>query len=183
MNIGHRQPLVSRRTIAIVEMLARAGERLARPIEIIGFANYQRLFKDPLFWKAVTNTLYLALVGAPASVLVALGIALLLNTKGIRGIGLYRTVFFLPVIFPAVAASILWLWLLNPPYGLVNQVLNFIGIKGPGWFYDASWAKNGIILMTVWGAGDVIIEYNDQGQDRVIALISAVAAITSANCA
>ena len=125
----------------------------------VGLDNYVQMFKDPLFWKAVTNTLYLALVGAPASVLVALGIALLLNTKGIRGIGLYRTVFFLPVIFPAVAASILWLWLLNPPYGLVNQVLSFIGIKGPGWFYDASWAKNGIILMTVWGAGDVIIIY------------------------
>ncbi len=125
----------------------------------VGLDNYIQMFKDPLFWKALSNTFYLTLVGAPASVLVALGIALLLNTKGIRGIGAFRTVFFLPVIFPAVAGSILWIWLLNPPYGLVNELLGMIGIKGPGWFYDANWAKNGIILITIWGAGDVIIIY------------------------
>ena len=125
----------------------------------VGFDNYTQMFRDPLFWKSLLNTLYLALVGTPLSVLVALGIALLLNTKGVRGIGIYRTVFFLPVIFPFVAAAILWLWLLNPPYGLVNQLLGFIGVRGPGWFYDANWAKNGIILMVVWGAGDVVIIY------------------------
>jgi multiple sugar transport system permease protein len=63
------------------------------------------------------------------------------------------------VIFPIVASSILWLWLLNPPYGLLNQMLSLVGIRGPGWFYDATWAKNGIILMTIWGAGDVVIIY------------------------
>jgi multiple sugar transport system permease protein len=125
----------------------------------IGLDNYTQMFTDPLFWKSLANTLYLTLIGAPLSVAVALGIALLLNTKGVRGIGVFRTIFFLPVIFPIVAASILWLWLLNPPYGLVNQLLGLIGIHGPGWFYDASWAKNGIILMTIWGAGDVVIIY------------------------
>jgi multiple sugar transport system permease protein len=125
----------------------------------VGFANYTHMFTDPLFWKSLTNTLYLTLIGTPAAVVVALGIALLLNTKGLRGIGAFRTIFFLPVVFPIVAASILWLWLLNPPYGLVNQVLAMIGVRGPGWFYDANWAKNGIILMTIWGAGDVIIIY------------------------
>lgn len=125
----------------------------------VGFANYMQMFRDPLFWKSLTNTLYLAVVGTPLAVIVALGIALLLNTKGLRGIGLFRTFFFLPVIFPVVAASILWLWLLNPPYGLVNQLLGLVGIHGPGWFYDANWAKNGIILMAIWGAGDVVIIY------------------------
>ncbi len=90
---------------------------------------------------------------------VALGIALLLNTKGLRGIGIFRTIFFLPVIIPAVAASILWIWLLNPPNGLVNQVLLAFGIHGPAWFYDPAWAKNGIVLLTVWAAGDVVIIY------------------------
>ena len=125
----------------------------------VGLDNYTHMFKDPLFWKSLTNTLYLTLIGTPLAVFVALGIALLLNTKGLRGIGLFRTFFFLPVIFPIVASSILWLWLLNPPYGLLNQMLGLIGIKGPGWFYDANWAKNGIILMTIWGAGDVVIIY------------------------
>jgi multiple sugar transport system permease protein len=125
----------------------------------VGLDNYIQMFGDPLFWKSLTNTLYLTFIGTPVAVAVALGIALLLNTKGMRGIGVFRTIFFLPVIFPVVAASILWLWLLNPPYGLVNQLLGCVGIHGPGWFYDAAWAKNGIVLMTVWGAGDVIIIY------------------------
>ena len=125
----------------------------------VGLANYTQMFNDPLFWKSLWNTFYLTLIGTPLSVVVALGIAMLLNIKGIRGIGTFRTIFFLPVIFPAVAATILWLWLLNPPYGLVNQLLAMIGIHGPGWFYDAAWAKNGIILITIWAAGDVIIIY------------------------
>ena len=125
----------------------------------VGFANYIAMVKDPLFWKSLYNTFYITLIGTPLSVVVALGIAMLLNIKGIRGIGTFRVIFFLPVIFPAVAASILWLWLLNPPYGLVNQLLGMIGVKGPGWFYDAGWAKNGIILITIWAAGDVIIIY------------------------
>jgi multiple sugar transport system permease protein len=125
----------------------------------VGFDNYITMSKDPLFWKSLWNTFYLTLIGTPLSVVVALGVAMLLNIKGIRGLGTFRTIFFLPVIFPAVAASILWLWLLNPPYGLVNQLLGMIGIRGPGWFYDAAWAKNGIILITIWAAGDVIIIY------------------------
>ena len=125
----------------------------------VGFANYIAMVKDPLFWKSLYNTFYITLIGTPLSVVVALGIAMLLNIKGIRGIGTFRVIFFLPVIFPAVAASILWLWLLNPPYGLVNQLLGMIGVKGPGWFYDAGWAKNGIILIAIWAAGDVIIIY------------------------
>jgi multiple sugar transport system permease protein len=125
----------------------------------VGLNNYIAMFKDPLFWKSLVNTFYLTLIGAPLSVIVALGVALLLNIKGVRGIGIYRTVFFMPVIFPAVAGAILWIWLLNPSYGLVNQLLALAHIKGPGWFYDANWAKNGIILITVWAAGDVIIIY------------------------
>ncbi len=125
----------------------------------VGLENYRHMLQDPLFWKSLGNTLYLTFIGTPLAILVALGVAMLLNTKGLRGIGVFRTIFFLPVIFPAVAAAILWLWLLNPTYGLLNQLLAVIGIHGPGWFYDANWAKNGIILITVWAAGDVVIIY------------------------
>ena len=125
----------------------------------IGLGNYTALINDPLFWKSLGNTLYLTVIGVPLAVIVALGIALLLNRKGIRGIGIFRTIFYLPVVIPGVAAALLFLFLLNPTFGLVNDFIGIFGIKGPGWFYDPEWAKNGIILLTVWAAGDVVIIY------------------------
>ena len=125
----------------------------------IGLDNYAALINDPLFWKSLSNTLYLTLVGVPLAVVIALGIALLLNRKGIRGIGIFRTIFYLPVVIPGVAAAILWIFLLNPANGLVNQFLKVFGIDGPGWFFDPGWSKNGIVLLTIWAAGDVVIIY------------------------
>jgi multiple sugar transport system permease protein len=125
----------------------------------IGLANYVQLTRDPLFWKSLGNTLYLTLVGVPCAVVVALSIALLLNRKEIRGIGVFRTIFYLPFVVPAVAGAVLFIFLLNPSNGLVNQLLGFAGIDGPGWFFDPSWAKNGLILLMVWSAGDIIIIY------------------------
>jgi len=125
----------------------------------VGLENYQQLLKDPLFWKSLTNTLYLTVIGVPLAVIVALSIALLLNRPRVRGIGIFRTIFYLPVVIPAVAAAILWIFLLNPANGLVNAILGVLGIEGPGWFFDPSWAKNGIILLMVWSAGDVVIIY------------------------
>jgi multiple sugar transport system permease protein len=125
----------------------------------VGLDNYARLGSDPLFWKSLGNTLYLAVFGLPLSVLSALAIALLLNVKGIRGISIFRTIFYLPVVVPTVAVAILWIWLLNPQYGLVNQILGFAGLPQPKWFFDADWTKPGIILMTVWGVGDVVVIY------------------------
>jgi multiple sugar transport system permease protein len=125
----------------------------------IGLGNYNHMFGDPLFWKSLSNTLYLTVVGVPLAVVVALGIALLLNRKGIRGIGVFRTIFYLPVVIPGVAAAILWIFLLNPANGLVNQFLDLFGVTGPGWFFDPNWSKNGLILLTVWAAGDIVIIY------------------------
>ena len=131
---------------------------LAEP-RFVGLANYQKMLADPLFWRSLSNTVYLTFLGIPLAVLTALAIALLLNTKNIRGIGLFRTIFYLPVVVPSVAAALLWMWLLNPQYGLVNQALAVVGIDGPAWFFDPDWSKNGIILLTVWAAGDVVIIY------------------------
>jgi multiple sugar transport system permease protein len=125
----------------------------------VGLANYQRLVADPLFWKSLSNTLFLIVLGVPLAVLTALSVALLLNTRGLRGIGLFRTIFFIPVVVPPVAAAILWIWLLNPQYGLVNGALSAIGVEGPKWFYDPAWSKYGIVLMLVWGAGDAVVIY------------------------
>ena len=133
--------------------------RILQEPSFIGLENYSRMLSDPIFWKSLANTLYLTVFGVPLAIITALGIALLLNTKSIRGIGVFRTIFYLPVVVPSVAAAILWIWLLNPQYGLVNEFLARFGIDGPKWFYDPDWSKNGIILMTVWAAGDVVIIY------------------------
>ncbi len=133
--------------------------RILQPPRWVGLANYQQMLADPLFWKSLGNTLYLTLIGIPLAVMTALVIALLLNAKKIVGIGVFRTIFYLPVVVPSVASALLWIWLLNPQYGLVNQGLGVVGLPHPGWFYDPDWAKAGIILMTVWGVGDVVIIY------------------------
>jgi multiple sugar transport system permease protein len=125
----------------------------------IGLGNYENLLADPLFWKSLGNTFTITLIGVPLAIVTALGVALLLNTTGIRGIGIFRSIFYVPVVVPSVAAAILWIWLLNPQYGLVNQALGAVGIHGPKWFYDPDWSKYGIILMLVWAAGDVIVIY------------------------
>ena len=125
----------------------------------VGLDNYANLLKDPLFWKSLTNTLFLTLIGVPLAIIVALGIGLLLNNKRVRGLGAFRTVFYLPVVIPAVAAALLWIFLLNPSFGLLNQALAVVGIDGPGWFFDPAWAKNGLILLMIWSAGDVVIIY------------------------
>ena len=131
---------------------------LAEP-RLIGLANYQRMISDPIFWQALGNTLYLTLIGIPLAVMSALGIALLLNVKRIVGIGVFRTIFYLPVVVPSVVSAMLWIWLLNPQYGLLNQALSVIGLPHPLWFYDPDWSKPGIILMMIWAVGDVIIIY------------------------
>lgn len=133
--------------------------RILQEPSFVGLENYRRMIDDPIFWKSLANTLYLVVFGVPLAIVTALGIALLLNTRSIRGIGIFRTIFYLPVVVPSVAAAILWIWLLNPQYGLVNELLARFGIDGPKWFYDPDWSKNGIILMTVWAAGDVVIIY------------------------
>ena len=125
----------------------------------VGLDNYSRMLADSQFWKALGNTLYITILGVPLAVMTALGIALLLNVKKIAGIGVFRTIFYLPVVVPPVASALLWIWLLNPQYGLVNQGLGAVGLPHPGWFYDPAWAKAGIILISIWGVGDVVIIY------------------------
>src|SRR6185369_7225729 len=102
-----------------------------RPPRWIGLQNYQQMFlEDDLFWKALLNTLYMVAFALPIGLAASLAIALLLNQK-LRGMALYRTLYYLPSITPVVATSILWLWLLNPQMGLVNLGLTKLGIAHP----------------------------------------------------
>jgi len=126
--------------------------------EFIGFGNYISLFKDPLFWTSLYNTIYYAIFFIPLGILTAFSLSILLN-QNVRGLAIYRTIYYLPSIVPAVANAILWIWLLNPQWGLINVMLKMIGIEGPGWLTSEKWSKPGLILMSLWGVGSWIIIY------------------------
>jgi multiple sugar transport system permease protein len=145
-----------------------------RPAKWVGLRNYrQMLTDDPLFWKALGNTLYMVAVGLPIGLVASLCVALLLNRK-VRGVALYRTLYFLPSITPVVATSILWLWLLNPEIGLINILLAKIGFtNAPAWLQDPLWAKPALILMGLWGAGGGMVIYLAGLQDVPAALYEA----------
>lgn len=124
----------------------------------IGLENYVTLFNDELFWTGMKNTLFYALMQVPLSILVGVTLAILLNLP-IYAQGLYRTIFFLPSLLPLIATTILWQWLLNPQFGLVNAFLAKIGIDGPGWLGDTTWSKPSLVIMTLWVLGNAILIY------------------------
>lgn len=118
-------------------------------ISWVGLDNYVAALADPAVLGALRNTLTFILGYLPSVVLIALGLALLLNRR-IRGRVVFRAIYFVPVVTSWVAVSLIWKWLLNPQYGLVNFALGAIGIRGPGWLFDPAWAMTGVILTSVW---------------------------------
>jgi multiple sugar transport system permease protein len=122
---------------------------LLTPPQFIGLGNYTRLVADKAFWDALTHTLTFIVGYLPLVLILGLAVALALNAP-LRGIGLIRTAFFLPVVSSWVAVALLWSWLFNPRYGLVNHLLSLVGIAGPGWLFDPQWAMPAIILTSVW---------------------------------
>ncbi|MCC9075225.1 sugar ABC transporter permease [Litorilinea aerophila] len=124
----------------------------------VGFDNYVRMWNDPLFWKSFRVTAYYTFVLVPANVVVALAIAILMNQK-VAFIGLWRVVYYLPSVVSGVAVALLWGYVLNPRFGLLNAGLAAIGIEGPRWLYSEEWAVPGFILMGLWGAGGAMILY------------------------
>lgn len=129
---------------------------VGRP-RFIGLTNYQRLLTaDPQFAIAIKNTLYMVFIGLPIWLIIALALAILLNEKG-WGTAFFRTLFYLPSVVPVVAASVLWMWVLNPNHGLVNVLLSAVGLDTPGWFTDPNWSKPGLILMGAWAVGGTMV--------------------------
>lgn len=119
------------------------------PAKWIGLENYRWIFNSSLFWRSVTNTLRFAAGYIPLSIAASLILALLLNQK-LRGIGVFRTVFYLPVVTSMVAVSLVFSWLFNPYYGLINHFLSLFGIQGPAWLSSTEWAMPAVILVSVW---------------------------------
>ena len=116
----------------------------------VGLQNFAGLLHDSVFWKALANTFYFVLVGGPLSVAVSLGAAMLLNGRLVRLKGLFRTVFFAPVVTTMVAVAVVWRYLYHPRFGLLNQILALLGLPDVNWLGDPRWAMPAIILMAVW---------------------------------
>ena len=122
----------------------------------VGFKNYQRMFDDARVHTALSNTFFYAVLFVPLAVAVALALAMMLN-RLTAGTGFFRTVFYLPVMTPAVAVAVLFSLLLNGNYGLLNKVLALVGISGPQWLTDPAWIKPSIVLMSLWGLGSAVV--------------------------
>lgn len=126
----------------------------------IGIENYINLFfNDPLFWYSLYNTLFFTFLSVPIGLGIAIVLAVLLNQK-VKGLAVFRAIFFVPTIVPIVASSVLWLWLLNPDYGLVNMAIRAVSfgmLNGPGWLADPAWSKPALILMSFWSVGGAMV--------------------------
>lgn len=128
-------------------------------MNFIGLSNYVRMFtKDPVFWKALGNTLYYVLLAVPISCVCAIFLATLLNQK-VKGSGWFRMLFYLPTVLSGVAVYQLWMQLLSPQSGLVNSFLRLFGIDGPSWLADPAWTKPSLIMMRVWALGTSMLLY------------------------
>jgi multiple sugar transport system permease protein len=129
--------------------LSFANWDLVAPPRIVGFDNYVEMFNDPLFYKVAWNTVYFTLFNVPVKLALALFVAVLLN-QGVRGVTLYRAIYFMPVVTSVVAIAIVWSWLFNADFGLINLALSWVGIAGPDWLGTTEWAMPAVIIMSIW---------------------------------
>lgn len=128
------------------------GER-----RFVGFENYRNMFStDPMFWTSLKVTFKFAAILVPINIALSLFLALLLNQK-VRGLSWYRTAFYLPTVISGVALSLIWKWILNGEYGILNYILSLFGIEGPNWLLDPKWALITIVFAGLWGQGAMML--------------------------
>ncbi|MGE5604017.1 MAG: carbohydrate ABC transporter permease [Nitrososphaerales archaeon] len=148
----------------LVPLLASLGLTLfdwdlLTPPKFIGLGNFQALLQDETFREALLHTLTFIAGYIPLVLVAGLSVALLLDRR-LRGIGIFRALFFIPVVSAWVAVALMWSWLLNPQFGLFNYLLRMIGIHGPAWLFDPNWAMPAIIMTSVWkDTGFVAVMY------------------------
>ena len=118
----------------------------------IGGANYQRMAADPLFWKAVSNTLYYTALAVPIGVVVAMTLSLVMNQR-MREVSIYRAIYYLPSILPVFAIAFIFVVFLNPGYGLLNHLLTIVGLQSPNWLGDPAYTKLALVMIAQLGAG------------------------------
>lgn len=115
----------------------------------LGLENYTRLLDDALFWKALGNTAFYTILTVPTAIVVALLLAVALDSR-LRGMAIYRSAFFYPVMIPSVAAGMVWVFLYAPGYGPINSALSALGLPQLNWLYDSRWALPAIMVMSIW---------------------------------
>ncbi len=129
---------------------------MLNPPTWIGLENYRNLFRDSRFLKSLQVTATYTFVGVPLRLLFAFVVSLMLNNIR-RGKNFLRTVYYVPSVVSGVAVVVLWRWLFNPEVGLINHILSWFGIQGPGWLYDPDWALPALIIMSLWGVGREVV--------------------------
>lgn len=129
-----------------------------KSIEWVGLDNFRAIFQDDLFYQSLKVTFVFALVSVPLYQILSLLAAMLLNMRS-RGMKLFRLIYFMPSVIPAVAVSMMWVMIFNPEYGILNRALALFGIQGPAWLQDPSYALGALIVMGIWGIGNTIIIY------------------------
>jgi multiple sugar transport system permease protein len=126
--------------------------------EWVGLSNYSRMVSDDLFWKSLGNTFYYTALAVPIGVVVAIVLALAMN-QPLREVALYRAALYLPSVLPIFALAFIFIWILNPRFGLVNHVLNILGFDSIDWLGDPTWAKLSIVLLAQLGAGQYALVF------------------------
>ncbi len=125
----------------------------------VGFKNYIQIFtSDKAFIQSLKVTFKYSLIYLPLITVAGLATAMVLNAK-VKGVGIFRAIFYLPYVAPQIAATLIWMWMLNPRYGLINTILGWFGIAGPNWFSDPSTALYGIVLISLWAVGGGAVIY------------------------
>jgi multiple sugar transport system permease protein len=123
-----------------------------------GVANYTTMAKDPFFWRSLRVTLTYAVLNLPLGLVLALAVAILLNQR-VPFVAFWRTLYVLPTVLSGVAVAVLWRWLFNPEFGLLNVILRFFGIRGPNWLGSPQWALPSLVIMGLWGIGGGTLIY------------------------
>lgn len=131
---------------------------LLLPPEFVGFSNWTRMFSDPLFVQSLKVTTVYTVFNVPVGLVASFLLALLMNAR-VRGIAFFRTLYYLPSLVSGVAVAMLWTWLFNPKFGLINWLLHLVGIPGPGWIFSAQWVLPSFVLMNLWGVGGGMVIY------------------------
>ena len=143
-----------------------------QPLQWVGLHNYVTLFQDKYFWVALGNTAYMVIIGVPFILAFSFLCALVLNIK-VPGQSVYRLIYYIPSIVPTIASTLLWIWMLNPQYGLINQVFGWIGMDGPNWLKDPMWSKPALLLLALWSTGNIMIIYLSGLQDVPVQVLEA----------
>lgn len=131
---------------------------LLQTANFVGLSNYDKMVHDENFWAAIKVTLIYSVVSVPLAIVFGVLMAVLLNQK-LPGIRLFRTIFYIPAVVSGVAVSMLWLWVFDPKYGIINTFLSWFAITGPQWLTDTRTALGSLILMSLWGIGGAMVIY------------------------